>query len=135
MSKVIEDYIKQNHFGRLMNMEFEIIAPGVIVYKMQPTEKMEALDGMTHGGAIAGFVDGILGLAALSEVEQEGKYVATIEFKINYLKPIKTNSKLIGEGKVISRGQSTLVSEGKIYSDGELLVSALGTFKAYSKSN
>lgn len=132
MSKIIEDYIKKNHFGKHLGMEFKIILPGYIEYYLNPSVHLEAIEGMTHGGAIAGFMDGILGVAALSEVENENKLVATIEFKINYMKPVHTDEKLIGIGKVLQRGKSTLVVEGKIMCGEELKVCALGTFKAYS---
>ena len=132
MSKVIEDYIKNNRFGQYLGMEFRIIEPGHIEYYLTTNEHLEAIKGMTHGGAVAGFMDGILGVAALSEVENENKLVATIEFKINYMKPVHTDEKLIGIGKVLQRGKSTLVVEGKIMCGEELKVCALGTFKAYS---
>ncbi len=135
MSKIIEEYIAQNHFGRFLGMEFKIIEPGKINYTMTAMKNLEAIEGMTHGGAIAGFVDGVLGVTALSAVESEGKNVATIEFKINYLKPIQTGSQLLGEGAVISQGKSIIVTEGKIYSNGALAAVALGTFKTYLKPN
>ena len=135
MSKVIEDYIKNNQFGKHLDMEFKILAPGHIEYYLSTKKNLEAIEGMTHGGAIAGFMDGILGMAALSEVENENKLVATIEFKINYMKPVFTNEQLTGTGKVLQRGKSTLVVEGKIMCGDELKVCALGTFKAYSNSN
>ncbi len=135
MSNIIENYIENNHFGKHLGMEFKIIVPGHIEYYLNPAVQLEAMEGMIHGGAIAGFMDGILGVAALSAVEDQNKLVATIEFKINYLKPIFTNQELIGTGKVLHLGKSTIVVEGKIMCGMELKVCALGTFKAYHKDN
>ena len=135
MSNIIENYIENNHFGKHLGMEFKILEPGHVEYYLNPSLQLEAIEGMTHGGAIAGFMDGILGVAALSAVEHQNKLVATIEFKINYLKPIFTNQELIGTGKVLHLGKSTIVVEGKIMCGMELKVCALGTFKAYHKDN
>lgn len=131
--KIIEEYIKVNHFGRFMDMSFEIIQPGEVKYLMTPQKKQEALPGMTHGGALAGLMDGILGVAALSAVHEEGKLVATIEFKINYFKPAQTGQLLTGIGKVIQKGNRILVCEGTIYCDNIAIAKATGTFNAYSK--
>ena len=135
MSQLIEEYLRNNQIGQYLGMEFNIIEQGHVEYYLTTSKHLEAIKGMTHGGAIAGFMDGILGVAALSEVESENKLVATIEFKINYMKPVFTNEKLIGVGKVLQRGKSTLVVEGKIMCGMELKVCALGTFKAYHKDN
>ncbi len=133
MSTIINNYIANNLFGKFLGMEFTITQPGIVEYKLTPKKALEAIPGMTHGGAIAGFMDGILGVAALSGVEAEGKLVSTVEFKINYLSPTKTNETLHGIGTLLHKGKSTLVCEGKIYNDqNELKATALGTFKAYS---
>lgn len=134
MSDIIENYIKNNLFGQHLGMHFKILEPGHIEYFLNPQKNLEAILGMTHGGAIAGFMDGILGVAALSQVEGDNKLVATIEFKINYLKPVLTNEPLLGIGKVIHQGKSALVVEGKIMCGNDIKVCAIGTFKAYQAS-
>lgn len=99
---------------------------------MQVQEDHLATPDVIHGGMLAAFMDGVLGLAALSVSAEKGKLVATVEFKINYHKPVYLHEKLKGHGKVITAGNRIIVSEGKIYNEKEELVaSGSGTFNSY----
>jgi uncharacterized protein (TIGR00369 family) len=136
MEELIQLYRNQNQFGKWLGMDFKIQKAGKVEYKLTPKESHEALKGMTHGGVLAGMMDGVLGVAALSAVADERKYVATVEFKINYLAPAVTGETLLGLGQVIKKGGKILVVEGKIYNTkNELIATALGTFRAYLPSN
>ncbi len=129
---VIEIYHKTNHFGRENGMKLTILEPGHIEYRMEIEKKHLATQKAAHGGILAAFMDGVLGVSALSLVKDEGKLVATVEFKINYIRPCFLHDKLLGVGKVISRGKRILVSDGKIYNqNNELVCTAIGTFNAY----
>lgn len=113
-------------------MDYKVISPGHIEYNMLVKEEHLATKTAMHGGALAGLMDGVLGVAALSMVQIEEKAVSTIEFKINYLNAAFLGDILKGEGKVISRGKRILIVEGKIYNQkNELIVTATGTFNAY----
>ncbi len=130
---LIVDYINQNHFGKLLGMDFEVISPGVIQYMMTIEEKHLATPFAAHGGAIASLIDASLGVACLSKVFSEDKVVSTIEFSMKFHKPALLGAKLIAKASVISAGKRILVSESKIY-DGEILIaSSSGTFNAYPK--
>lgn len=130
--QLIEAYNAQNKFGELLNMDFTIVEPGVVEYKMTIAEKHVAINQAAHGGAIAGMMDGVLGIAALSAVHSEGKYVATVEFKINYLKAALVGDELTGIGKVVRKGKRILVTSGEIKNQHQQLVAmATGTFTAY----
>lgn len=124
-----------NHFGRFMQMDYTILNPGIVEYKLNIREELLATKHAAHGGALAAFMDAILGVASLSAVADEGKLVATIEFKINYLKPALLADTLIGKGKVIQKGKRILITEGEIFNQkNELIVKAIGTFTSYPAS-
>ena len=130
---LIVDYINQNHFGKLLGMDFVVLSPGVIEYKMIVEEKHLATPFAAHGGAIASLIDASLGVACLSKVFSDDKVVSTIEFSMKFHKPALRGRLLIAKASVISGGKRILVSESKIY-DGEVLIaSASGTFNAYPK--
>lgn len=129
---LIELYNSMNHFGRFMQMHYTVIQPGEVEYKLLIREELLATQRAAHGGALAAFMDAILGVASLSAVADEGKLVATIEFKINYLKPALLGDSLTGKGKVIQKGKRILITEGEIYNQNhELIVKAIGTFTSY----
>lgn len=129
---LIELYNSMNHFGRLMQMDYTILSPGVVEYKLTVREDLLATKHAAHGGALAAFMDAILGVTSLSAVADEGKLVATIEFKINYLKPALMGDELVGKGKVIQKGNRILITEAEIYNQkNELIAKSIGTFTSY----
>jgi uncharacterized protein (TIGR00369 family) len=86
-----------------------------------------------HGGALAAFMDAILGVASLSAVADEGKLLAVIEFKINYLKPALLGDSLIGKGKVLQKGKRILITEAEIFNQkNELIAKSIGKFTSYA---
>jgi acyl-CoA thioesterase len=132
IQNLIELYNSMNHFGRFMQMEYSILNVGEVEYKLTVREELLATQHAAHGGALAAFMDAILGVTSLSAVADEGKLVATIEFKINYLKPALIGDNLTGKGKVIQKGKRILITEGEIYNQkNELIVKAIGTFTSY----
>ena len=76
--------------------------------------------------------DGCVGTAALSQSLSEDKLVSTVEFKINYLKPVFLNDSLIGQGLVIKSGQRLYTVKGEIYNQNkELIATGIATLNAY----
>jgi uncharacterized protein (TIGR00369 family) len=113
-------------------MEFTILSPGKIIYQLAITPDLLATRTAAHGGVLAAYMDAIVGVAALSSVYEEGKVVATIEFKINFLKAAFEGDLLTGHGEVIQKGNRIIVAKGDIINQkGELLCSCLATLNAY----
>jgi len=114
-------------------MDYEIVRPGFVVYRMKVTQRFLATSKAMHGGALAGFMDAVVGVAALSVSSQRGNVVSTVEFKINYLKPVLLDDELVGEGKVISEGNRIIICKGEIFNQNQELVSiGTATLNAYS---
>jgi len=125
-------YNKINNFGRLLDMKFEVSEPGRVIYSMPVTKDILATTSAAHGGALAAFMDAIIGVASLSAVAEEGKLVSTVEFKINYLNPALLNDQLRGLGKVIKKGKRIIITQGEIFNQkNELLATCTGTLNAY----
>ena len=63
----------------------------------------------------------------------EGNLVSTVEFKINYFKPVFEGETLIGTGKIEFKGKSLMVTSGKIVKrdSQDLVAMAQGTFNIY----
>jgi acyl-coenzyme A thioesterase PaaI-like protein len=59
--------------------------------------------------------------------------VSTVEFKINYFKPILLGDTLLGTGVIEFHGKSLIASSGTIIEkdSGKLISKALGTFNIY----
>lgn len=132
MEKLIEIYNQVNQFGKENELELEIVNSGEIVYKMEVKAKHLATPSTIHGGMIAGMMDGVLGVAALSAVAEENKLVSTIEFKISYYKPAFKGDVLYGKGLVEKKGTRIIFASGEIKNqNNEIVAKATGTFNAY----
>lgn len=130
--KFIAHYRTINHFDRDNGLSFEIHAPGKVSYRMTILEKHLSSPGIAHGAAIAGFMDCVLGMTALSQSLTESNLVSTVEFKLNFIRPGKLGEELVGEGKIDYKGKSLIIASGDIHTAaGELVAKGLGTFNAY----
>jgi uncharacterized protein (TIGR00369 family) len=132
MNEILKAYDKTNEFGRFLNMTYEVVQPGEVVFSMLVTKDLLATTKAMHGGALAGLMDAVVGVAALSVSSLKDKLVSTVEFKINYLKPVLLNDQLKGLGTVISEGNRIIVCKGEIFNQKEELVAiATSTMNAY----
>lgn len=123
---LLEKYQKSNLFGQYNNLTLNVIEKGHIEYTMKVEDKHFALPGVVHGGAIAGLMDAVLSVAAFSAIYDQNKSVATVEFKINYLKTVRSPGELRGVGKIVSLGKRMIITHGDIFNDSGELV-AVGT--------
>ncbi len=132
---IIKSYKAFNHFGKEENMHFEIVSPGEVMYYFEIQEKHLSTPIAAHGGAIAGFMDAILGVTGLSYTVEQNNIVSTVEFRINYLKPAFLGDKLVGHGKLVSAGKRILYVEASITTHREnkeiLIAKGSGTLNAY----
>ena len=129
---IVKAYIANNHFGAMLDMEFQVGKPGEIVYHMDIQEKHLATPRAAHGGAVSAFMDGTMGVCALSQVIMDNKVVSTIEMKISFVSPALIGKKLIGTAKTIKKGKRIVFVEGEIHNeDGDLIAMGSGTFNVY----
>lgn len=133
--EIILAYIKGNHFGGLLDMDFEILEAGQVSYKVTIEEKHLATRMAAHGGLLAALMDGALGIAALSLVVDKQQLVATVEMNIKYLLPVLLGDEILAKGQVLKAGKRLLFSEVKVYNQrAELIAIGSGTFNAYPKA-
>jgi uncharacterized protein (TIGR00369 family) len=69
--------------------------------------------GLLDGGLLATLVDVACGYAALSMMPAD-REVLTVEFKIQFLKPAKTD-RVIAVGQVVQAGRTLTVCEGTVF--------------------
>ena len=121
-----------NHFDRDNGLHFEIHSPGEITYHLTIAEKHLSSPGIAHGASLAGFMDCVLGLSALSWALTQGQLTSTVEFKLNFIRPAHLGDELIGRGRLDYKGKSLLITSGDIsLKNGELIAKGLGTFNTY----
>lgn len=131
---IILAYKEGNNFGRLIEMDFVITAPGELVYTIQIDQKHLAVPFAAHGGVVASLMDSTLGICALSLVCTDGLIVSTVEMKLNFLAPVRPGDVLTGYSKLLSKGKKLVVTEADIINqNGVIVAKGMGTFNAYPK--
>jgi uncharacterized protein (TIGR00369 family) len=131
----LELFITINKYDIENGLTFEVHSPGHITYRMTIQDKHLSSPNTSHGAALSGFMDCVLGLSSLSEAITKDDLTSTVEFKINFIRPAKLGDELIGTGKVIHRGKSLIISSGEVKNQkGDLIAVGQGTFNTYPAS-
>lgn len=129
-----ENYKQVNIFLRENGIEHKVLESGITRTTMTILEKHLSSPNTAHGGAMAGFMDSSLGFCALTAAIPDGNLVSTVEFKLNYFKPILINDYLLAKGKVIRKGKTFIVSIAEVYRGEEMVAHGQGTFNVYPMS-
>ncbi len=131
-----ELYEKYNNFDKEFGLQLTVKAPGVITYELRVEDQHLSSPRVGHGATVAAMMDAILGTTALSKVYEKGNLVSTVEFKVNYFKPIFKDDHLIATGEIEFEGKSLIVTTAKIIKQdsGELVSKGMGTFNIYPMS-
>ena len=112
MERIRESFDRQG-FMRTLGAVLESVESGTVTITCGFDERLTQQHGLLHGGVVASLVDVACGYAALS-VMPAGQEVLTVEFKVHFLKPAKTN-RLIAVGQVVQAGRTLTVCEGSVF--------------------
>lgn len=108
-----------------LGITFESLTAGRLVATMPVRDELVTPMGAVHGGVMAGFVDHTLG-CVLYPLMKRGQWAATTEFKLNYLRAVKTGT-LRAEATVLAMGRRSAVVRVEVTNDGKLACVAQGT--------
>jgi 1,4-dihydroxy-2-naphthoyl-CoA hydrolase len=108
-----------------LGIRFESLTAGRLVATMDVRPELLTPLGALHGGVMAGFVDHSLG-CVLYPLMKRGQWAATTEFKLNYLRAVKSGG-LRAEATVLAMGRRSAVVRVDVANDGPLACVAQGT--------
>jgi uncharacterized protein (TIGR00369 family) len=135
VQKFLTFFKQVNKYDEFNGLQFEYHSPGSITYRMTIQEKHLSSPNITHGAAIAGMMDCVLGLSALSLAITKDNLVSTVEFKVNYTRPVALGEELTGHGNVVHIGKRLVITAGELRNKaGELVAMGQGTFNIYPAS-
>jgi uncharacterized protein (TIGR00369 family) len=98
----------------LFDINFESAEPGAVVITATPTTKYYSPLGFVHGGYAAVLLDTCMAAAIISSLEPSLAAV-TLEYKINFVKPVSANTGVVrGEGKSLYIGRQLAIAEGRL---------------------
>jgi uncharacterized protein (TIGR00369 family) len=112
MERIRESFERQG-FMRTLGAVLESIDAGTVTITCGFDVGLTQQHGLLHGGVVASLVDVACGYAALSVLPAD-REVLTVEFKVHFLKPAKTD-RVIAVGKVIQAGRTLTVCEGSVF--------------------
>jgi 1,4-dihydroxy-2-naphthoyl-CoA hydrolase len=108
-----------------LGIRFQELTAGRLVATMDVRPELITPMGAIHGGVLAGFVDHTLG-CVLYPLMKRGQWAATTEFKLNYLRAVKSGT-LTAESTVLSMGRRSAVVRVEVSNEGKLTCVAQGT--------
>jgi uncharacterized protein (TIGR00369 family) len=101
-------------FGALMRIQAADVSAGRVVFTCEPDESMYNAIGLVHGGVVSMLVDTVAS-AAVWVTLPTGKYVVSIEMKVNYLRSVHpTDGQLIATGKAVKVGSRIGFAEASV---------------------
>lgn len=102
---------------KTLNAQITEVEKGQVKITCGFSEALTQQHGFFHAGVLTSIVDSACGYAGLTMMPDNAE-VLTVEFKINFMKPAKTD-KLIAIGKVLQSGKTLTVCEGYVYDSTE----------------
>ena len=124
--KVVAGEIPGPPVAQLIGMELAAVRPGWVVIELEAGKRHASPLGTVHGGVLGAIADAAMGLAYATTLK-EAETFATIELKINFLRPV-WEGRLRAEGKVVSTGRNLGLVECDVTDQDQRLVArALST--------
>ena len=104
----------------LIGLTVGSVEPGRVAMEMNAGPQHANPMGTLHGGILCDLADAAMGMAYASLLD-EGEAFATLELKINFLKPVWTG-RLTATGRVVKGGATVGLVECDVHDDKDRLV-------------
>lgn len=106
--------------AQLMGMEMGLVRPGRVVIELEAGPRHASPLGTVHGGILCAIADAAMGLAYATNLKA-GETFATVELKVNFLRPV-WQGRLRAEGKVVSSGRNLGLVECNVTDQDQRLI-------------
>ncbi len=125
VAEALKQATRAGGYPALLGVEVTRCEPGVTQCSLPITPALANGVGTVHGGAVASLIDHTLSLTIYPLVEV-GRWVATLEFKVNYISYAKEGT-LTAVGRVESLRTHVAVVRVEVHNGAELVAQAQGT--------
>lgn len=127
MRKVASGEFPSAPIARLLDMKFEVIGEGHVIFRLTPAEWMYNPIGTVHGGVAATILDSCMGCAVHTTLPAGTGY-STTDLQVRYLGAMSAETGLVlAEGKVVHLGGRVATAEGRLYTQSDERLLASGT--------
>jgi uncharacterized protein (TIGR00369 family) len=114
----------KNPFWDYIGLQEQTVKEGYAELRLDISMNLLQRRGVVHGGVLATMIDSAIGTAVRSTL-MEGQGAATVELKVNYVKPAK-GEYLVAKAKLSHRGKNLVVGLAEVFDTNRNLI-ALGT--------
>ena len=104
----------------LIGFRITAVEPGRAVLELETAERHTNPMGTVHGGVLCDVADAAMGIAYAATLAA-GESFATLELKINFLKPV-WSGRLTAMGRVVKNGHTVGLVECDVHDDKDRLV-------------
>lgn len=125
VAEALGAYTRSSPYAGPLGIEVVSVEPGRVVCQLQVAERHHSGAGAVHGGAIVSLIDHSLSMAVYPLVEI-GRWVATLEFKVSYLAPVRDGT-LLAEASVLSLRKRVGTVRVDVRNGEQLAATATGT--------
>lgn len=114
-------------FWKRVGMRVEEASPGEAAVRVPYDAGLRNANGVVHGGVVFAAADSAIAIALLGLIENRAP-IATIELKINFLRPVDGED-LLARARIIHCGRRTAVGEATVFDgSGRAVARALATY-------
>ena len=117
MYEIIKESFGRQGLMKTLNAKLVSVEKGEVKISCEFSEGLTQQNGFFHAGVATSIADSACGYAALTMMPEDME-VLSVEFKINFMKPAKTDQ-LNAVGKVLQSGRTLTVCEGYVYDRSE----------------
>lgn len=117
-------------FSDLVGLEFTDVDPGFSRGTVEVTDELRNPHGVLHGGVLYTMADTGMGAALYPDLAED-EQCATIEVKINYLRPVRSG-RVTCETTLLRKGRSVAYLESDLSRDGETVARATGSYSVFT---
>ncbi|TFZ07593.1 PaaI family thioesterase [Ramlibacter humi] len=121
--------LEQQPFSQLLSARLDAFEPGGATLSLPMAARLLQQDGFVHGGVLAYLADNALTYAGGSVLGP----ALTSEMKINYLRPVVGEGRLVAVATVVGSGRTQAVCRCDVFLDNEggrqLCAAAQGTIR------
>ena len=104
LQQIVAGEIEGAPVAKLIGMRMVAAEVGRVTFEMDAVPEHSSPPGTLHGGILCDLADAANGCANVSRLE-EGESFATVELKINFLKPVWTG-RVTAVGEVLKAGRT-----------------------------
>jgi len=113
---------------RFLGMELTGDEPGVGVATVDVGPDHLNPNGVVHGAVLFALVDTAMGKSTMSVIDEPGRYCASIEVSLRFIRPAVTGL-LTATSTVVKRGRNVVHLDARVTGvDERLVATAAGTF-------